>query len=715
MRESVIQRWVEKVIKDGQFKEHIKAIEEPKRLLMNMYREDYFPEFPIDYLLRKNSLAAAAHVLDRLGFVEIVSTTRNISRTKGESLLPDLVLCNPESNHVIVVEIKRSSQTEREAITELLGYEHEIRNHFPFLSNLDICFILISTGFSTLLDHSVSSLLMWGKKQVLCLRLDHSSSPWTFHVHLPGAWEPVGQGVLPENSIPTVQISLYPKDGDDDQPDLLLPHLITAFDCIVREGDRTESHGFLMLWKDAFWKGEKGISQCQWNLTIGVINPFSFLASLSALGLVSEEPTSLFKYYLNYQYGDLDSITPSSCFAIAKKGYPILQEHWNPHFEGLVNWHNAREEILSHRAFPVLIDFWGTLGDYARDYIAHPFVRKHFAPEVAKRGLSWSNPRVGISLLNDLTGHRLFSQGAFTIKDIFKVGVLIGTLMSVYNSLDKKHSCKDNPILAAWSIWLESELSSAVHEVAYRYLSSDLKQAPPTIKIGIEVKRKKSIKSLDKFAKWFYKRFLSKHNQYHRDFFMHGIRRHYYFQPFLKKSMEPSMISQCEHELAELSSILLQEIAEDSIKHIKDSPIFEEVLRCIATDYLQLKLKKRDINILPRTISNVDPQAHAELFSTTLIHILDILLPPVFHILADMGPVGPDWEWMKQQVNSHRKRGIKNVAVVLTGNGMWAIASIESPIGDVTYPEDEVLFRNELSGVTTITKVKWEELGSGKT
>jgi hypothetical protein len=79
------------------------------------------------------------------------------------------IFFNEARAQVIIVELKKSKQTERQAMTELLAYEHEVKNYFPFLSNLDLCFVLVSTEYSPLLEHSVAALTTWESKQILCL------------------------------------------------------------------------------------------------------------------------------------------------------------------------------------------------------------------------------------------------------------------------------------------------------------------------------------------------------------------------------------------------------------------------------------------------------------------------------------------------------------------------------------------------------------------
>jgi len=71
-----------------------------------------------------------------------------------------------------VFELKTSGRTAREAITELLAHDHEVRTHLPFLSNDELCLVVVSIDFPTLLDHSIAALITWQRRSILRLNSD---------------------------------------------------------------------------------------------------------------------------------------------------------------------------------------------------------------------------------------------------------------------------------------------------------------------------------------------------------------------------------------------------------------------------------------------------------------------------------------------------------------------------------------------------------------
>lgn len=130
-------------------------------------------DFDLDKILKINNLKKYSDILEELIDLEIILADKNISFEKQEILRPDIVLFNPDRNYTfVVVEIKKDKQTEREALTELLAYQQEIKNACPFISDKNINFVLISKDWSPLLRHSVENINSWTTKSILPLKLN---------------------------------------------------------------------------------------------------------------------------------------------------------------------------------------------------------------------------------------------------------------------------------------------------------------------------------------------------------------------------------------------------------------------------------------------------------------------------------------------------------------------------------------------------------------
>jgi hypothetical protein len=123
MTEGELQQAIEGAIQDPAWAEAIEGQEELRKAVATQSHELFVPSFPIDYMIRKRLVSAAAYVLDRLKTASVVSTSRsNISLdAAAETFYPDLLLIDESRGQVIIVELKRSRQTERQALTELLA------------------------------------------------------------------------------------------------------------------------------------------------------------------------------------------------------------------------------------------------------------------------------------------------------------------------------------------------------------------------------------------------------------------------------------------------------------------------------------------------------------------------------------------------------------------------------------------------------------------
>ncbi len=79
-----------------------------------------------------------------------------------------LFICiSASTNAVCLIKPKKSMLTAHRAITELLGYKHEIKNHLPLLAIQDLNWVLISSEWSTLLGHGAASARIWSRNMMI--------------------------------------------------------------------------------------------------------------------------------------------------------------------------------------------------------------------------------------------------------------------------------------------------------------------------------------------------------------------------------------------------------------------------------------------------------------------------------------------------------------------------------------------------------------------
>lgn len=280
---------------------------------------------------------------------------------------------------MLLFEIKRSSKTERETLTELLAYEQEIKNHLPFLSNDELLVVVVATEFSPLLDHSLAMMVAWERRRILCLRAAFSGPALKLTVHLPHSWAPIGEGILPPGSLAMRYLSVRPKEGHTVSAANMA--VWTAIQIVARRGDRHNSHGFAILGRDTWYRSQ---SESPYGILVGLLDPFRFLPFASELQLVGDPASPLAKHLLAKQADDDDAGPDISIAGVAAEAIRYLSHfcevRWQPlttwdRERAVENWDRARYR-LNDRLYPLHMEFWGNIGDYLREMVNHPALRE---------------------------------------------------------------------------------------------------------------------------------------------------------------------------------------------------------------------------------------------------------------------------------------------------------------------------------------------------
>lgn len=707
-----IQRYFEKLARGNSLHHKIEGKEKVKELAASLTAAGFLPTFPVDYLVRKRMIRAAASVLDRLPGATLVSTAgSSITLSIGASgkMFPDLVLVQSDTGQFVLVEIKRAVQTEREAITELLGYDHEIRNHLPFLSNVDLSYIVVSTEFSPLLDHSIAGLTTWESKEILCLRvLPEGGSEIRIEVYLPNPWAPLGQHGFPK-AISIKTLSPYPNDEDEktvsDLSRLMLP---TAM-LIAREAERIRSHGFVVAWIDSSFPK---FSMCPWGLTVGYLNPYAIFADAVETGVIKHPSSSVARYLLGREGKDLvsnHSVVPE-LDAVVKS---FVEHVCAPAWEGSSTWFKERAIFgtLKHRAIPVFIDAWGAIGDYLREITVHPAMRERFAPEISKPGLDWSSPLVSIPLLDELAGYTVLAGPEFQCSTMFRFGVALGRLCSFCFTL--KDQPESEPFQASF-FWGVLDLIPFLREMRERWKGAKNDGVPPPTLIFRDPERAfEMVPEIKALAKWIDLEFLGPEHGIHRQFFALGLRAY-----FLLDSVFPN-----DSPEAEETRTLAAQFSRDFISHEitdlasePDTPYKDNFLSLVGRAYLQDPCVSCADCLAE--ISSLSDEGLLGGFPDALLKIADSCVYAVCRPGAGLNVDTCDWDWIKSQIQelSRQARGVPVVTVQVDGT----VGTDLLPTGDVHVPDvknlDErvVLFLRLGGDINVLEAVSWDDLRSGK-
>jgi hypothetical protein len=433
-------------------------------------------------------------VLDRLDNLDIVSVDKSISMKTGEVLRPDVVAYHVETRTIVVFEVKREKGTERQAVSELAGYEHELQNLFPFMSNMDVCFVVVARNWSELLRHGVAGMVTWSGKQCLALSLDFDAEPRELKCQVVEAWHPTGTVEIPQRALQCFDVALYersapgldPGDGGNEEDEsadahVPVPRLVeTAAQMISRDGDRMRSHGFLVVWEDT--AGANGV---RWVITVCVFDHAVFHAT--ARDNVAPRLSGLAKYFSAID-GLASGAMPTSGFRILDQSKKILEEDYNVTLEGFSTWSEKMREHR-HRAAPVMFEFWGLAGEFARSFVASPNVRNALAPFLSMNAMDWRHPVAANLVIGYMCGRLPFQSGEVLCRDAFEAGVTLGALRHTYAFLDEAQSPGESSSkeaarrsAEALSMWQLPEAVLLMTEAAQLYRSyADITQPPPAL------------------------------------------------------------------------------------------------------------------------------------------------------------------------------------------------------------------------------------------
>ncbi|MFJ5282869.1 hypothetical protein ACIP66_03305 [Pseudomonas sp. NPDC088429] len=719
--ESEVVTWLQRLIENDQLLENIQGQEIITSITDAIGQDFFIPSFGIDYISRRASAEAAGHVLGRLGLLEIISINTSISLTKGEVLRPDILCFNPESKTLVVFEVKRASETERQTVTELAGYEQELRNLLPFLGNFDICFVVVAADWSTLLTHAVGSMNAWSGKQCLALKLISTESSFELQAHLPEAWHLTGSVRLPPEALPSIDLYLHEKstdaivDYDDGESDggnaggsgvdeRFPPRLVvTAMDIIARAGDRAGSHGFMMLWRDV-----NGHGRGRWCITLCAIDPYSMYAWCKEHGL--PQRVSEASLFLDSRKADIAGQTPTTIYDLATAAYPILKEKFEPKFSGDFCWQmKARQYRL--RGVPTRFEFWGSLGQHAREFVCNTAVRNWYIPCMSRNQLDWTDPAVAMPLVENLSVGVPFSGGTIKCSDAFLVGRALGDLaLAAFNAApDKEHAAKIEPMVE----WAQLEVLR--YAIEMKQMSDVTEEiATPIPMLSNDPSRR--LQATEDLANWVRTDLISDRHPFHQACFDLGLREAMLFRLSEEGSIDRSPPDQ-PHEAA----FLIRRILKGAILRMRGSQgqllqsagyrHFEEYL---APHLASCENEQGEVDGL-RLHAVLDGISDIELlraFPETLVKGIDSIIPVVLHTVSSAFPVTVDWEWLKSGVRALFESGDHRPAVIFNQDGtvgtgrMMGIGKFLSPITD---PDVEVYLLDETSARNIAIKMTWEE------
>lgn len=656
----------------------------------------------MESLVRRKCARAGRRVFQALDFLELVSVDVNISRTKHEWLRPDLVAFNREQRTVVVFEFKRSIQTERQALTELLAYEHEIRNHLPFLADYDIVYVLCATDFSALLEHAAAGAITWSGKHVLCLQAGVVANELCLRVHIPRAWEFLGASRFPDDSLPTMTIGIAASPDAD--PHGVAAQLASALSYAAQLGERIGSHGFAILFKDDHER-----SMYSHGITIGVVDPFPFYYASQNEG--SRDTGRSLAAFLDRRRAELRAGNDfASAGYIASELMRYLKPIGEIGIEYFVDYAVFRTTQVSS-CVPLRVESWGLIGDKCREQVLHPGAAHALHGDRSGRMRDWRSPFVSVPILDNLVNRKLFPAGKIRPSDALRLGAIIGMsteLRELYPHVEGSQRITIE-CLAAWN---DIDFIFAQHEIDFvAGAATNVKRMEGVLPVPLHVSIPWDKDAVTKFVQWLHDELLQAQAPQGKWFGL-GLLYWSIIDDSLRNSIY--VATKDVQDFAEhVRALLLSAVAADSeMTAGRRGPLSRRYLRAALA---ALGLRGRYTTSKARQIAASATAEGIVQATRAIVEAHDRMFEPVFLIGGPFPPIVVDWEELQSRAAQQNQRGIVRPSLIRLPDGNLDIGPYPFPffIKDAIPPQ-EITFC-DLTGIAPIARiVTWADLKRGK-
>lgn len=722
LTEEELQAKIAELILNEHFIEVIEGKEQLEKRITGENVKDFLPDFSIDFLTNYKYNEGALKVIDSLYMLELITgeKPRNISLKKhgtgrSERLYPDFVASNVESNQFILFELKKDGQTEREAITELLAYALELKNHLPNIADGDVLLIVIANNFETLLDHAIISIVLGTHYNILALKTEYDDD-LRLRIHYPQAWTDIWQNKLPVDVFTSITIVPYKDEEKEGVPhDMVL--IDAVGDIILQTATKVNSQGFYIAWENCSSFG----SNASFCISLYQFNPFVFLKASLENGFVLNEKEPLSQYILKHNEEWGDSVYPESMMEIYSAAKSFLDLYFSTSLENFSSWtyQSSPGSNFRSQAWPLTFNAWGNLGDFLRKYFYHPALRNgFFSQQELETAHMHRSPMFGIEMINRISDNSLFTDGSFRPKGIYFYMKQLREYLEISNyyiKLNKEKPTQKMPRLYFAAL----DLLSSTREIQHRIHSVegfDDKNIPPLPIYFGNVPETIETEVLD-WKNWFNSVFLSDNPLYQvfttRSFdwcLLYAESFEALLDPKQKKYLENDLVNFCKSYLTNL----LVELFIDESKIIGEAN--HQFLLDLYFDGNNVQFDSKEE--VDHFISEKKDNFWLSSFEIEFLELMDRSSIEVFHILTDM-PTSikdKDWSVLQERAIQRFREGRKYITISVSPSGEICINELPKEhqvMGPIKDPEKEIFLEMNQSGYLYTRKVTWDEIKSG--
>lgn len=323
----------------------------------------------------------------------LITEDENISLKKGDSLKPDFLLYAPETESIVIVELKNLGGPSRQVGTELLAYAGEIKTYVQFISDGDIINVIISPVWPTLLRHYIFHEIFWLQKKIICLKPVSINDETKLEIlNVNDIIEDNVNIKISEKHLGGYQLCLYDENlykdpNNTTRLDPYIKQMESALSAIATKGYSHKNHGFAFLWKDCW-----NLSLAPYSITILNFAPFQTLERF----FHDEEfiVNDMTEKFINIIEEHNPQGHSETLIDITKAGNDLLSMFCKPRMEGFHTW-DVLKSIMEERSELVAFKSWGVFDE---------LYSKKLMEEYKKGNLNINNtdPIIGLKMLNEL-------------------------------------------------------------------------------------------------------------------------------------------------------------------------------------------------------------------------------------------------------------------------------------------------------------------------
>lgn len=143
----------------------IEPLEIPKPYQFADDLSDLTPKF----LLHNQALERLEAIYDLILELEFLGCEVPLEKASNSTIRADFLALPLRKTSIVVIELKKSCQTERQAFTELLAYSNHITNLFPGMCKEDVTYVLISPMDTRIVREAFLQTLIFDKRPICAL------------------------------------------------------------------------------------------------------------------------------------------------------------------------------------------------------------------------------------------------------------------------------------------------------------------------------------------------------------------------------------------------------------------------------------------------------------------------------------------------------------------------------------------------------------------